>query len=235
MTKQEALSQLESLGNEQTRKILKRHGAREPLFGVKIGDMQPLRKKIKSDYQLALDLYATGNYDAMYFAGLIADDARMTRKDLRTWARQAYGGSLSGYTVPWVATGSPHGWSLALEWIDRKNDVVSAIGWATLSSILSVKEDAELDLPALKKLLKRTGEEILQAGDETRYAMNNFVIAAGSFVAPLFDLALKTAEKIGPVEIDHGDTGCKTPFAPDYLRKVEKMGRVGKKKKTAKC
>src|SRR5207253_11480278 len=105
------------------------------------------------DYQLALDLYATGISDAMYLAGLIADDAKMTKKDLQRWAEGAYWYMLSEYTVPWVAAGSEHGWQLALEWIDSKKENIAAAGWATLSSIVATKEDAELDIGQLKKLL----------------------------------------------------------------------------------
>jgi 3-methyladenine DNA glycosylase AlkD len=235
MNATEALAELEKLGNESTRKTLLRHGAREPLFGVKIGDMQKLRKQIKVDHQLALDLFDSGNYDAMYFAHLIADDARMTKTHLRKWVKNAYGASLAGTVVPAVAAGSPHGEALALEWIDAANDTTAAAGWNTLSHILSVTPDEELDLPKLKKLIKRAEKEIHKAGNEAKYAMNGFVIAAGCFVTALFDAALEAAEKIGPVEIDHGDNACKTPFAPEYLRKVEKMGRIGKKKKSAKC
>ena len=98
------------------------------------------------------------------------------------------------------------------------------------------KDDAELDLPGLKKLLKRVEREIHRSpNDDVRYTMNNFVIAVGSCVESLSELALKTAEKIGEVAVDHGDTSCKTPFAPDYIRKIEKMGRTGKKRKSAKC
>lgn len=89
--------------------LLKNHGVKEPFFGVKIGDMKPIQKRIKQDYQLALNLYASGNYDAMYLAGLIADDGRMTRKDLQRWAENARGGALAGATVAWVAAGSPYG------------------------------------------------------------------------------------------------------------------------------
>lgn len=235
MTKEEVLKELESLGSEGTQKIYLRHGAREPLFGVKVGDLKKIQKRIKVDHELALALFDSGNYDAMYLAGLVADDARMTKAQLRKWARQAYGGSLSGYTVPWVATGNPHGAALALEWIESKKDVIASIGWATLSSLVSVKDDEELDLPGLKKLLKRVDKEIHSAGDETKYWMNNLVIAVGSFVESLSSDALAAAERIGEVSVDHGKTGCKTPFAPDYLRKVAKMGRIGKKRKSAKC
>src|SRR5882672_11013935 len=132
MTANEILLELKSLGQASIKKVLLNHGVKEPFFGVKISDLKPIQKRIKTDYQLALDLYDTGNYDAMYLAGLIADDARMTKSDLQRWVRKAYGGALPGCTVSWVATGSPHGWELALEWIESKDDLVASAGWATL-------------------------------------------------------------------------------------------------------
>lgn len=101
MTAEEILDELEALGSASTKKMLmKNYGIREPFFGVKIGDLKMIQKRIKKDYQLALDLYDSGNYDAMYLAGLIADDARMTKKDLRRWVKKAYAGALPGATVP---------------------------------------------------------------------------------------------------------------------------------------
>src|SRR5688572_277613 len=98
--------------------LMNNHGVKEPRFGVKISDLKKIQKRIKMDYQLALDLYDTGNYDAMYLAGWIADDARMTKHDLNRWVERSQGGSLSGATVPWVAAGSRHGHDVALEWIE---------------------------------------------------------------------------------------------------------------------
>ena len=230
MTAKEILAELKPLGRESYKKVLFNHGVKEPCFGVRIADMRPIQKRIKMDYQLALDLYDTGNYDAMYLAGLIADDARMTRKDLQRWVRKSY-----GFTVPWVAAGSPHGWDLALEWVDSKTDRIAAAGWATMASLVSIKEDTHLDLAALKRLLQRAQKTIHQQADETRYQMNRFVIAVGAYVKSLTGTALRTAEKIGPVTVDMGDTACEVPFAPDYIRKVQKRGAIGKKRKSAKC
>ena len=78
-------------------------------------------------------------------------------------------------------------------------------------------------------------QTIHQAPNEVRKHMNGFVIALGSYVQPLKNLAIQTGEKIGPVTVDVGNTACQTPFAPDYIRKVEKRGAIGKKRKTAKC
>jgi hypothetical protein len=171
----------------------------------------------------------------MYLAGLISDDAQMTKSDLQRWVAKAYCKTLYGATVPWVAAGSPHGWELGLEWIDSKTAVIAAAGWGTLGSLVSIKDDSELDLAELKRLLQRVLKTIHQAPDIVRLAMNSFVIAVGSYVQPLTDTAIQTGEKIGPVTADMGNTSCQVPFAPDYIRKVQKRGSIGKKRKTAKC
>src|SRR5688572_27902475 len=117
MNAKEVLAELKSLGSESYKRMLMRnHGVKEPFFGVKIGDLKKVQKRFNVNHQLALDLYETGNYDAMYLAGLIADDARMTKADLQRWVEKADGGALPGATVPWVAAGNPRGWELALKW-----------------------------------------------------------------------------------------------------------------------
>jgi 3-methyladenine DNA glycosylase AlkD len=90
MTSQEILSELESYGSQSIKNVLIKHGAKEPFFGVKVGDLKGIQKKIKKNYELSLDLFATGNSDAMYLAGLIADDKKMTKTDLQNWVENAY-------------------------------------------------------------------------------------------------------------------------------------------------
>lgn len=236
MTTAEILVELEPLGSESyKRMMMKNHGVKEPCFGVKIGDLKKIQKRIKKDYRLALDLYETGNYDAMYLAGLIADDAKMTKADLNRWVKKAYAGSLSGATVAWVAAGSPHGHELGLEWIESDKPLVAAAGWSVLSSLVALRNDADLDLAELKTLLQRVKKEIHKAPDAARYAMNNFVICVGGHVAPLTDLAIKTGEEIGPVSADLGNNSCEMFSSPDYIRKMRDKGLIGKKRKTVKC
>jgi len=235
MTAAEIVQELKPLGSDSIKKVLLKHGIKEPLLGVKVEELKKIQKRIKKDYKLALDLYDTGIYDAMYLAGLIADDLKMTKKDLKHWVETATCHTLCGSTVSWVAAESLHGWDLALEWIDSKKETVAAAGWATLSSLVAIKDDAELDLAALKKLLLRVEKTLPKEPDRLRHAMNGFVIALGTYVQPLTDLALQTAKKIGKVSVDVGDTSCKIPYAPDYIEKSQKKGTVGKKRKTAKC
>ncbi|MEP6636064.1 MAG: DNA alkylation repair protein [Acidobacteriota bacterium] len=235
MTAEEIVKQLKPLGKESYKKVLLNHGIKEPLFGVKIEDLKKIQKKINKDHRLALDLYDTRIYDAMYLAGLIADDLKMTKRDLKHWVEKANCAAVSEYTVPWVAAGSMHGHELALEWIESDRESVASSGWATLSGLVAMRDDAELDLVELKRLLQRVQKTIHQQPNRVRSAMNGFVIAVGSYVKALTELALQTAAKIGPVSIDVGGTACKVPYAPDYIQKVQKRGAIGKKRTTMKC
>lgn len=235
MTAQQILDEIRPLGSDSYKRVIFNHGVKEPCYGVKISDMQKIVKRIKKDYQLALDLYDTGVYDAMYLAGLIADDEKMTRQNLAHWVEKAYCQGLAGSTVPWVASGSLHGWEVGQEWINSDRPLTAVAGWATLGSLVSIREDAKLDLDALNHLLQRVKAEIQQSPDLVRYQMNSFVIALGSYVIPLTDTAIQTAKEIGPVMANLGNNDCQVPFAPDYILKVQTRGTIGKKRKTAKC
>lgn len=235
MTVKEVMAELESMGSENIKKIFLKHGVKEPFFGVKVEQLKTIQKRVKMDYQLAKDLYATGNADAMYLAGLIADDKKMTKADLQTWVKQAVSNNISEYTVPWVAAGGNYGYELALEWIDSEKEHIAAAGWATLSSVVSLAPDSDLDIAALKKLLQRVVKQIHKADNRVKYTMNGFVIAAGGYVSALTDDAMSAAEKIGAVTVDTNGTACKVPDAADYIAKMEDKGKLGKKKKTVKC
>jgi 3-methyladenine DNA glycosylase AlkD len=235
MTADEILKQIKPLGKDSYKKVLLNHGTKEPLFGVKIEDLKKIQKKVKTDYQLALDLYDTGIYDAMYLAGLVADDEKMTKRDLQNWVTKATSTGISEYTVPWVASESPHGRELALEWIESKKESVASSGWATLSGLVAITDDDDLDLAELKQLLQRVQKTIHQQPNRVRAVMNGFVIAVGSYVPALTKTALEIGAKIGPVMVDVSGTACKTPYSPEYIQKVQKRGTIGKKKKTNKC
>ena len=235
MTCDEILKELQGLGSESYKRVMLKHGAKEPIYGTKIGDMQKIVKRIKKDYQLALELYDSGVYDAMYLAGLIADDEKMTKKDLKHWLAKAYCRTLASWTVPWVASGSHHGWSLAHEWIESKKELTSVAGWGTLSSIVSVRSDDQLDLDGIVMLIDRIVLSIGKERDIVRYQMNSFLISVGTYVAPLTEYVRKAAKKIGTVTADLGDNDCQVPDIRETLDKVQARGAIGKKRKSAKC
>ncbi len=234
MTVPEIMADLQANGSESIKKILSKHGVKEPFFGVKVEYLKTIQKKIKKDYQLAKDLYATGNADAMYLAGLIADDEKMTREDLQTWVQQAVSNNISEYTVPWVAAGGNYGAELALRWIDSNEEYIAAAGWSTMANWVALKPDDQLDVQVLKQLLQRVVETIDNAQNRVRYVMNSFIIAIGSYVVQLKDDAIAAANKIGTVTADMNGTACKVPDAAQYVEKT--LARTkGKKKNTVKC
>lgn len=202
---------------------------------MKIGDMKPIQKKIKKDYELSIQLYNSGNADAMYFAGLIADEKKITKEDLQHWVEKANWSMISEYTVAWIAAESFYGWMLGMEWIDSPDPKIASSGWATLSSVVAIKPDAELNIQLLDKILNRVAKEIHKAPNRVCYTMNGFVIACGSYISSLTAKAIATAEKIGSVTVDVGGTACKVPFAKDYINKVKAVGKIGRKKKEARC
>jgi 3-methyladenine DNA glycosylase AlkD len=234
-TVENILSELQKMGTASIRNVFLNHGAPASTLGVKVGDMKTIVKRVKKNHELAIGLYATGISDAMYLAGLIGDETKMTKADLNRWAKESTWHMISEYAVPFVAAESPLGWQLACSWIESRQEHIAAAGWATLSGIVSIMPDSELDLDQLKKWLLDIPKLIHSSPNRVRYTMNNFVIAVGCYVVSLTEQALKTASKIADVEVDMGKTSCKLPMAVEYINKVAEKGKLGKKKKTARC
>ena len=235
MKHEDILKQLEALGQASIKNVLLKHGIKEPLYGVKIEELKKIQKKVKTDHALSLQLYKTGIYDAMYLAGMIAEPAKMTIKELQEWVQKANAPILYETTVSGIAAESKHGMELAKKWIESKEAGIASAGWATLSHMVSVKDDSELDIPLLKELLKKVPQLIKTSPNRVKSTMNGFVIAAGSYVKELNTLAKQTAQKMGKVEVDMGDTACKVPDALAYIEKVESKNGLGKKRKSAIC
>lgn len=229
------MEELQLKANESYKKIFIKHGAKEPLYGVKVEDLKKIQRVVKKNYDLSMELYRTGNSDAQYLAGLIADERKMRRKDLQEWVKGATWYMLSEYTVPWIAAESSHGLEMGNEWIENKNESIASSGWATLSSTLALVADEKLDKKQIETLLKRVGKEIHQAQNRVRYTMNNFVIAVGTYIPSLQSKAFETAKAYGKVNVDMGGTACRVPDAIEYIDKVKAAGKVGVKKKTVRC
>jgi len=168
-------------------------------------------------------------------AGLMVDGSRMSVDELNDWAEKAYWYMISDYTVAWTAGVHPEAQRIALRWIDSGKEFVMSAGWATLSHMVAIREDASLDKDMLKQLVNRVVSELHSAPNRVRYTMNGFIIAAGSYVPDLTEFCKEAGRKLGKVEVDMGGTSCKVPKAPEYIEKVEKAGRIGRKRTQAAC
>jgi 3-methyladenine DNA glycosylase AlkD len=235
MTFEQIMQFLKDHENPNGKKVLMRHGARDPFYGVRIGDLKKVVKKVKKNHELALRLYATGNSDAMYLAGLIADENRMSKQDLQDWVKQAYWYMLSEVAVADVAAETPHWQELAKEWMKSEREMIACAGWGTYNAAISVRPNEDLDLEEIGELLEVVERSIHSAPNRVRYDMNNFVICVGSYIPELSDKAKGVAESIGKVSVDMGGTACKVPYAPQYIAKVIDRGNLGKKRPRARC
>jgi 3-methyladenine DNA glycosylase AlkD len=235
MELKEVMDYLESKGSEQTRKIYTKHGAHGNFFGVKVADLKPIFKKEKNNHELAMELYATGNSDAQYLAGLMADSSKFTKKDFETWANQAGWYMISEYAVAWNISESPLCMEICKEWIDSDNDKLQEAAWAALGCHLGVTPNEDVDVSYMAGLLDRIEKEIHSAPNRVRYCMNGFVIALGGAFPELTETCKEVGDRIGKVEVSMGETACKVPVIRPYIENMENRGRIGKKKKTAKC
>ncbi|MDG1260202.1 MAG: DNA alkylation repair protein [Flavobacteriales bacterium] len=233
MTTQEVMAQLESMGDASTKKTLMKHGAKEPFFGVKVAELKKILKKTKKNHDLSLELFKTGNSDAMYLAGLMADEKQITEAQLDQWAEHAYWYYLSEFAVAWVAAETPFAFDLGLKWIESDEERIACAGWSTLSNFASINE--ELDTAKYSALLDRVNETLHDSKNRERYVMNGFVIAVGSYIPELTSKAQKVAAHIGKVSVEMGGTACKVPLATDYIQKIIDKDRIGKKRKQARC
>jgi hypothetical protein len=242
MNLEDIMQLLESLGTDQTKKILAHRGAREPLYGVKTEEIKKIVKRVKTEktvtkdggednHQLALKLYETGNFDAMCLAGMLADSGKMDRNTLQKWVEGAYCYMLSEYTVAGIASAGPYGWELGLEWIGSGEEMIAAAGWSTLALVLAITPNDQLDVSRIKERAEEIGKTLHHSPNRVRYTMNIFLICMGCYIPELTSLAKSIGLSLGKVKVDMGGTACKVPYAPDYIAKVENMGRVGQKKK----
>ncbi len=215
MTCQELMKQLEAMGTAQNRKVYARHGAKPPLFGVSYANLYRLQKQIKRDHSLAQELWNTGNSDARALATMIADPTQFDQKLATAWINGCDNYGLADHVAS-VAAQSKHAQKLAEKWRTASSDWISQAGWGLTARL--VKDPAIPD-DYFAKLLPAIEAKIHSAKNRTRYAMNTALIAIGCRPG-LTDIALSAARRIGKVEVDHGETGCKTPDAVTYLPKA---------------
>lgn len=212
------LGRLEALGSEQTRKTWRRHGVPEPMYGVKFGDLEKLRKQLGRDQALAAALWQTGNHDARVLAAMIADPATFDAAALRAWQADAACHVLADAFVAHVASRSP-AWRDVLEpWLSSTAEPARRAGWTLVSHL--AKDHPDLKDSFFAPLVPRIERELHGAPNRAREAMNWALIAIGARSDALAAAATAAAERLGPVAIDHGDTACKTPDAALYIAKA---------------
>lgn len=234
MNAESVMAELEALGKERLKKMYLSNGAREPLFGVATGAMKPMAKKIKINQQLAEQLYATGNYDAMYFAGIIADPKAMTAADYNRWMDAAYFYMLSDYVVAVTLAEADIAQDVADQWIASGEELRMSAGWSCYCWLLGSRPDREFPESKITAMLELVEKTIHESPDRTKSAMNNFMYTAAISYLPLHDKAVETAKAVGQVEMKR-DNKSKFLNASENIRKEVERGKLGFKRKYVRC
>jgi 3-methyladenine DNA glycosylase AlkD len=228
VTLKEAMAALEGAGDERFRKTWARHGAPPPIFGVPYADIYRLQKRIGTDTELAGALWKTGNHDARILAALVVDPEGLTRAEIDRWIGDARYRILND-AVAGVAGRSPDGVAVADALRREKDEWRTAAGW-TAVGVLAAGDAVAGDW--LSARIKEIERGIAKAPNYTRHCMNNALIAIGGSRPALAKLAIAAAERIGKVEVDHGDSSCKTPDAAAYILKMAARKPARKKAPT---
>lgn len=217
LTDQDVLQELQALGTEQNRKTYRRHGVGDDTYGVSYANLGALRKRIKINHALAQQLWLTGNHDARVLATMIADPKQMDEALLTAWANDLRNHTLTDAFVG-LAAKTPLVRTCAEQWITSDSEWLGRAGWHLLGQL--AMQDSTLDDRYFEPYLPRIGQEIHAAKNRVKEAMNNTLIAIGLRNDHLAAQAIAVAERIGKVDVDHGDTSCKTPDAIAYIHKA---------------
>lgn len=211
------LSELKSLGTEQNQKIYKRHGVKGELYGVSFANLEKLKKKIKCDHQLAQELWDSKNHDGQILATMIADSLKATDSLLEKWLSDVDNNPLADAFSVYVSKTSFIKEKME-KWIKSENEWISRVGWALLA--LLANSDQKLGDKFFETYLKIIERDIHTQKNFTKGMMNRALIAIGLVNKTLEEKALAIAAKIGKVDVDHGETSCKTPDAIEYIKKT---------------
>ncbi|MFT0564417.1 DNA alkylation repair protein [Bacillus cereus] len=225
MLLEEVMRQLEEYGSEQNRKTYKNHGAKEPLFGVSFANLKLLKKKIKKDHDLAVELWETKNMDAMTLATYILDPKKITTEQLNSWIQDVDYYCLMDVLMTSICT-SPIAIERMEEWIKSNDEWIGRAGWSLLANIAIKNKTLHDDF--FSPYLEEIKENIHNEKNRKKEAMNSALIAIGIRNEDLERQAIEIASEIGKIEVDHGATSCKTPDAESYIKKARE--RAEKKK-----
>lgn len=212
----ETLDQLKALTNEKMHKHNKKNGVGDNQYGVKLGDIKAMAKKIKTNHKLAMELWETGNLDAMLLGVLLIDLKSLSANDMDKLIRSVKFVPVSDWLSAYVLKLHPHKEILRQKWMVTKDKWAARAGWA-LTAGRVIRSPEGLDL---KALLDRIEKEMGKAAPEVQWTMN-FVLGEIGIIFPEHrKRALVIGEKLGIFRDYPTSKGCTSPFAPIWINEM---------------
>jgi 3-methyladenine DNA glycosylase AlkD len=225
MTLNETLKQLKALGNAATRAHNTKYGAGDNQFGVKHGDIRKLAKKIKSDPELALALWKTGNVDAQLLAILLIKPKNLSAQEVDRLVRSVTFAHVADWLSSYVVKQHPDTETLRQEWMADDDRWAARAGWG-LTAERVVKSPEGLDLPALLDCIE---SEMGSADPVVQWTMNSTLAEIGIHFPKLRKRAIAIGESLGIFRDYPVSKGCTSPFAPIWINAmVSRQGSRGR-------
>ena len=230
----EIMEQLNFLGNERTKKYYVSQGAKEPVFGCTVSSLKPLFKQLKFNQTLADQLFETGNYDAMYLAGMIAEPNKMTRVDFDRWINKAYFYMISDFIVSVTLAEADIGEEVANRWIDGDKELTVSAGWKTYEWMLGTRKNESFNASRLRELIEMIPIRFDKQPPRVQSSMIDFLQAVALSFPPLHEEAIEVAKMIGKREIQFEN---RTRMIDPYTSIMDEVnkGRLGFKRKHVRC
>lgn len=221
MTLTEVLAKLESLSDPKVKSINHRNGTGDNQFGVKLGDIRALAKEIKSDHDLGLQLWKTGNLDARLLALLIIKPKQLTESEVESLAEEVDSQQLADWVSTIVLKVHSSKDALREKWMVETHPVKARFGWSLTTSTIAQESDQAI----LTSLLDRIESEMPIAHPWTQWTMNYCLAEIGIQHESHRNQALEIGEKLGVYRDYPTAKGCVSPFAPIWINEMVKRAK----------
>ncbi len=225
MTVKQILSRLEGMSNESTLKHNIKSGAGKNQFGVKLGDIRNLANKIKSDHDLALELWKTKNIDARLLACLIIKPKSLSLKEMDVMVKSIDFVQLADWFNAYILKNYPEKEELWNMWKDSKNKWALRSWWSMTAGKIARSASNDDDSVDPAKILKELEKDMPKAEPEVQWTMNTALANTGIYHPKLRKEALRIGEKLGIYRDYPVSKGCTSPFAPIWIKEMVKRGK----------
>jgi 3-methyladenine DNA glycosylase AlkD len=213
VTLEEVLTELKSLGDAGVRAQNAKSGAGANQFGVKRGDLRTLANQIKTNHDLALSLWKTGNIDAQFLATLLVDVSLLSADELERMVKSVTFAWVADWLHSYVIKGHADKETLRQKWMQSDDRWAARAGWQLTAGRVA-KCPEGLDLVAL---LDRIEREMPAAAPEVQWTMNACLAEIGIHFPEHRKRAVAIGEKLGIYRDYPCPKGCTSPFAPIWI------------------
>lgn len=209
----ELLAELDALEDPRMREVNEKHGDDH---GVNLSKLRLVAKRLKTQHELAGELWNTGDTAARLLALLVCRPKLYSPDELDRMLRDARAPKVHDWLVNYVVKKSPHFEELRLRWFSDPDTVVASAGWA-LTSHRVEKGPGGLDLPGLLDTIEA---EMKDAPDRLQWAMNHCLAAIGIHNPDLRARAIDIGERLEVLKDYPTPPNCTSPFAPIWIAEI---------------